>query len=75
MILDFYEGMCKTFLWPIFHYLALPDDLDKKSEAESWNAYYETNLVYAKKVVQVYRPGDLVGHVILRQRAFETFLI
>lgn len=52
--------MCKTFLWPIFHYLALPDSLDKKSEAESWNAYYETNLVYAKKVAEVYQPGDLV---------------
>lgn len=52
--------MCKTFLWPIFHYLTLPDDLDKKSEAESWNAYYEANLVYAKKVAQVYKPGDLV---------------
>lgn len=59
--LDFYEGMCKTFLWPIFHYLALPDDLDKQSEAQSWNAYYETNLVYAKKVAEVYKPGDLVS--------------
>ncbi|ORY55738.1 family 20 glycosyltransferase [Leucosporidium creatinivorum] len=52
--------MCKTFLWPIFHYLALPDDLDKQSELRSWNAYYETNLVYAKKVAETYRPGDLI---------------
>lgn len=57
---DFYEGMCKTFLWPIFHYLALPDSLDKKTEAESWNAYYDANMVYAKKVAEAYKPGDLV---------------
>lgn len=57
----FYELMCKTYLWPIFHYLALPDDLDKQSELKAWNAYYQTNLVYAKKVAETYRPGDLVS--------------
>lgn len=57
---DFYEGMCKTFLWPVFHYLALPDSLDKKTESEAWEAYKETNWVYAKKVAEVYKPGDLV---------------
>ena len=62
--------MCKTFLWPVFHYLALPDSLDKKSELESWNAYYETNLTYAKKVAEVYRPGDLVGVVPTRRRTW-----
>lgn len=43
------------------HYLALPDSIDKKSESESWNAYYETNLTYAKKVAEVYKEGDLVS--------------
>ncbi|KAK4701430.1 trehalose 6-phosphate synthase/phosphatase, partial [Phenoliferia sp. Uapishka_3] len=52
--------MCKTYLWPVFHYLALPDSIDKKSELESWNAYYETNLTYAKKVAEVYKDGDLI---------------
>lgn len=52
--------MCKTFLWPIFHYLALPDSLDKKTEESMWQAYYDANMVYAKKVASVYRPGDLV---------------
>ncbi|KAI5477902.1 trehalose 6-P phosphatase, glycosyltransferase family 20 protein [Pseudohyphozyma bogoriensis] len=56
----FYEGMCKTFLWPIFHYLALPDSIDKKQETAAWEAYYETNLVYAKKVAETYQEGDLI---------------
>ncbi|GAA5902122.1 hypothetical protein JCM5296_006609 [Sporobolomyces johnsonii] len=56
----FYEGMCKTYLWPIFHYLALPDNISKSSETAAWNAYYETNMVYAKKVASVYKPGDLI---------------
>lgn len=58
--------MCKTFLWPVFHYLALPDSLDKKAENEAWNAYYEANLTYAKKVAEVYMPGDLVSVVRVR---------
>lgn len=58
--------MCKTFLWPIFHYLALPDSLDKKTEAESWKAYYDANMVYAKKVAEVYKPGDLVSVALSR---------
>lgn len=52
--------MCKTFLWPIFHYYALPDSIDKKSETEAWEAYYEANLTYAKKVAEEYQTGDLV---------------
>ncbi|SCZ90655.1 BZ3500_MvSof-1268-A1-R1_Chr9g10911 [Microbotryum saponariae] len=57
---DFYEGYCKTELWPIFHYLALPDTLDKKTEDAAWQSYYETNLVYARKVAETYVPGDLI---------------
>ncbi|GAA6034504.1 hypothetical protein JCM8097_005362 [Rhodosporidiobolus ruineniae] len=56
----FYEGMCKEYLWPIFHYLSLPDNISKKTEQAAWDAYYETNMVYAKKVASVYQPGDLI---------------
>ncbi|BGP32992.1 hypothetical protein JCM10296v2_004780 [Rhodotorula toruloides] len=56
----FYEGMCKEYLWPIFHYLSLPDNISKKTEQAAWDAYYETNLVYARKVASVYKPGDLI---------------
>jgi trehalose 6-phosphate synthase/phosphatase len=52
--------MCKEYLWPIFHYLSLPDNISKKTEQAAWDAYYETNLIYAKKVASVYKPGDLV---------------
>ncbi|SCV70144.1 BQ2448_1538 [Microbotryum intermedium] len=57
---DFYEGYCKTELWPIFHYLALPDTLDKKTEDAAWQSYYDTNLVYARKVAETYVAGDLI---------------
>ncbi|GAA6052076.1 hypothetical protein JCM3770_006618 [Rhodotorula araucariae] len=57
---SFYEGMCKEYLWPIFHYLSLPDNISKKTEQAAWDAYYETNMVYAKKVASEYKPGDLV---------------
>lgn len=53
--------MCKEYLWPIFHYLSLPDNISKKTEQAAWDAYYETNLVYARKVASVYKPGDLVS--------------
>ncbi|GAA5853028.1 hypothetical protein JCM8547_004777 [Rhodosporidiobolus lusitaniae] len=56
----FYEGMCKEYLWPIFHYLSLPDNISKKTEQAAWDAYYETNMVYARKVASVYKPGDLI---------------
>lgn len=52
--------MCKTYLWPILHYLPLPDSLDKETEERSWNAYVEANWTYAKKVAEVYKEGDLV---------------
>lgn len=58
---DFYEGFCKTFLWPIFHYLALSDSLDKDFEVKAWEAYYAANLAYAKKVCEVWQKGDLVS--------------
>ncbi|GAA5824424.1 hypothetical protein JCM11251_000417 [Rhodosporidiobolus azoricus] len=56
----FYEGMCKEYLWPIFHYLSLPDNISKKTEQAAWDAYYETNMIYARKVASVYKPGDLI---------------
>ncbi|GAA5913724.1 uncharacterized protein JCM6883_000026 [Sporobolomyces salmoneus] len=75
---DFYEGMCKTYLWPIFHYLSLPDSMSKKAEEKAWNAYYETNMVYAKKVAAVYKPGDLVWihdyHLLLVPRMLRELL-
>ncbi|GAA5948627.1 hypothetical protein JCM3765_004948 [Sporobolomyces pararoseus] len=75
---DFYEGMCKTYLWPIFHYLSLPDSISKKAEEKAWNAYYETNMVYAKKVAAVYKPGDLIWihdyHLLLVPRMLRELL-
>ncbi|GAA97381.1 glycosyltransferase family 20 protein [Mixia osmundae IAM 14324] len=57
---DFYEGYCKGYLWPIFHYLALSDNAEKEDEARTWSAYYAANVAFANKIAEVYKPGDLI---------------
>lgn len=52
--------MCKTMLWPTMHYHALPDNIEKRRENQAWEAYYHANLTYAKKVAEVWKPGDLI---------------
>ncbi|RXK36449.1 trehalose-phosphatase [Tremella mesenterica] len=56
-----YEGFCKRTLWPLFHYLLwLDSTATVPSPDPSWIAYHTTNLLFAQKVAEVYRPGDLV---------------
>lgn len=60
----FYKDYCKSFLWPTFHYLGLSDHQDQATEAKAWQAYYDANVAYAKKVAEVYKDGDLVSFCI-----------
>ncbi len=56
-----YDGYCKTTLWPLFHYLLWQDVTTELSVDDvHWKGYYRANEAYAKKVAEVYRPGDLV---------------
>ncbi|KAF8305255.1 trehalose 6-phosphate phosphatase [Clavulina sp. PMI_390] len=58
---DHYEGYCKTTLWPLFHYLLWQDvTTELPVEDKDWNAYVRANEAYAKRVAELYRPGDLV---------------
>ena len=57
---SFYNDYCKSFLWPTFHYLGLPDHQDKEKQERAWKAYYEANVAYAEKVAEIYQEGDLV---------------
>lgn len=59
--MTFYNEYCKAFLWPTFHYLGLTDHQEKDKEAKAWKAYYDANVVYAEKVAEVYKEGDLVS--------------
>jgi len=52
----FYQGFCNDCLWPLFHYFPsyakfLPDHFD---------AYVKANEYFLKKVVEVYKPGDVL---------------
>lgn len=48
-------------LWPLFHYLLwLDSTATVPSPDPSWIAYQKANEIFAERVAQVYRPGDLV---------------
>ena len=58
---------CRTFpaLWPLFHYLlwqdVSPTSLSASFSAdEHWAPYEQANTTFARRIMDVYRPGDLV---------------
>ncbi|KAH9074284.1 glycosyltransferase family 20 protein [Lactarius deliciosus] len=60
-----YDGYCKQTLWPLFHYLlwqdVSPNSLSASFSAdEHWAPYEQANAAYARRILDVYRPGDLV---------------
>lgn len=57
-----YEGYCKTTLWPLFHYLIWQEVFPEQDESDdaTYQAYLEVNWAYAKKVAEIWKPGDLV---------------
>ncbi|KAF5101531.1 hypothetical protein D0Z00_000806 [Geotrichum galactomycetum] len=51
----------KQAIWPILHYNTTQlAPLDGYIEAEWWNDYVAFNEAYADKILETYRPGDLV---------------
>jgi trehalose 6-phosphate synthase/phosphatase len=52
----FYEGYANQTLWPVFH--NFPSQL--RFDAQSWEAYVEANRIFANKVVERYKPNDLI---------------
>lgn len=53
---DFYNGLSNSTLWPLFHYF--PSLVEYKKEY--FTAYEKMNECFAKKVVEIYRPGDVI---------------
>lgn len=48
-------------LWPLFHYLLWQDVATEYASADANYQYYEAaNAAFARRVAEVYRPGDLV---------------
>ncbi|KAG6897969.1 hypothetical protein C0993_007209 [Termitomyces sp. T159_Od127] len=56
-----YDGYCKQTLWPLFHYLLWQDVATEYASADAHYPYYESaNAAFARKIAQVYQPGDLI---------------
>lgn len=55
-----YQSFCKQILWPIFHY-QIPDNPKSNAfENHSWKYYEELNRIYAEKIAEKYKKGDIV---------------
>lgn len=52
----FYHGFCNDCIWPLFHYFPSY----AKFNADFYAAYKSANACFMEKVLEVYRPGDLV---------------
>jgi len=52
----FYEGYANQTLWPVFH--NFPSQL--RFDAKSWEAYVEANRIFSDRVVERYKPNDLI---------------
>uniref|UniRef100_A0A0E0HGZ6 alpha,alpha-trehalose-phosphate synthase (UDP-forming) n=1 Tax=Oryza nivara TaxID=4536 RepID=A0A0E0HGZ6_ORYNI len=60
---QYYNGYCNNILWPLFHYLGLPqeDRLATTRNFESqFNAYKRANQMFADVVYQHYKEGDVI---------------
>ncbi|GER24546.1 trehalose-6-phosphate synthase, partial [Striga asiatica] len=60
---QYYNGYCNNILWPLFHYLGLPQE-DRLATTRSFQsqfaAYKEANQMFADVVNEHYKEGDVV---------------
>ncbi|CAL5390953.1 unnamed protein product [Camellia sinensis] len=60
---QYYNGYCNNILWPLFHYLGLPQE-DRLATTRSFQsqfaAYMKANKMFADVVNQHYEEGDVV---------------
>ncbi|KAH0849589.1 hypothetical protein HID58_096259 [Brassica napus] len=60
---QYYNGYCNNILWPLFHYLGLPQE-DRLATTRSFQsqfaAYKKANLMFADVVNEHYEEGDVV---------------
>lgn len=60
---QYYNGYCNNVLWPLFHYLGLPQE-DRLSATRSledqFEAYKRANSKFAEVVQSIYKDGDVI---------------
>jgi len=67
-LLERYQRYCKRILWPVLHNLAPSEPggisangkKNGKTHVDDWHAYEFINKAFAKRVAQLWRPGDLI---------------
>ncbi|KAL8507751.1 hypothetical protein ACS0TY_018337 [Phlomoides rotata] len=60
---QYYNGYCNNILWPLFHYLGLPQEdhlATTRSFQSQFEAYKKANQMFADVVIKHYQPGDIV---------------
>ncbi|KAA8519585.1 hypothetical protein F0562_013791 [Nyssa sinensis] len=60
---QYYNGYCNNILWPLFHYLALPQEdrlATTRSFQSQFDAYKKANQMFADVVNEHYEEGDVV---------------
>ncbi|AET04358.2 trehalose-6-phosphate synthase [Medicago truncatula] len=60
---EYYNGYCNNILWPLFHYLGLPQEdrlATTRSFQTQFDAYKKANQMFADVVNQHYEDGDVV---------------
>lgn len=66
-------------LWPLFHYLLWQDSpVPTPSPDPMWMHYQATNKLFAERVAQIYKPGDLIivhdYHLLLVPKMIREYL-
>ncbi|XP_058779486.1 alpha,alpha-trehalose-phosphate synthase [UDP-forming] 1 [Vicia villosa] len=60
---QYYNGYCNNILWPLFHYLGLPQE-DRLATTRGFQSQFESyqvaNQMFADVVNEVYEEGDIV---------------
>ncbi|XP_061365366.1 probable alpha,alpha-trehalose-phosphate synthase [UDP-forming] 9 isoform X2 [Gastrolobium bilobum] len=56
---QFYNGFCKQYLWPLFHYmLPMYPGYCNRFDRSLWQAYVSANKIFADKVMEIINPED-----------------
>ncbi len=56
LVEKYYEGYSNRTVWPIFHSFSAY----ARYAASEWEAYRKANALFGEKVLEVYRPGDIL---------------
>eukprot|EP00002_Diphylleia_rotans_P016525 TRINITY_DN3217_c0_g1_i3.p1 TRINITY_DN3217_c0_g1~~TRINITY_DN3217_c0_g1_i3.p1 ORF type:complete len:930 (-),score=208.84 TRINITY_DN3217_c0_g1_i3:490-3279(-) len=55
-----YVGFCKEILWPLFHHVVELKEKTTPFDADMWKGYCLVNNMFAQKIMEIYKEGDLI---------------